>query len=106
MLFLGVIALVIRNFPSYKWNYTCRSLFEHFENGVLSDVHNLIDSTGPELTRMFETSCLETIDREFRRFKEKYNSFLLLESCIRQHERTYKQEILNHIMRNKHKYEF
>ena len=105
MLLVGVVALLIRNFPSYKWNYTCRALFEHFEHGVLDNLHKLIDTMGPDLDRMFETTCLEKIDEEIKKMRNKYNSFFLLDSCIRQHERSYKEELLNHIMRNKHKIE-
>lgn len=105
MLLLGVIAMLIRYYPSYKWNNTCRALFVHFENGVLDNLHNLIDTVGPDLNVMFQTSCLDEIDREIKKFKTKHNSWTIDDECISLNTQRYKTDILNHIMRNKHKNE-
>ena len=105
LLLLGIIATLIRYYPSYKWNHTCRALFEYFENGYLDNLHNLIDTVGPDLNRMFETSCLEDIDKEVKKFMSQQNYFIIDESCVRGHVRRYKEDVLNHIMRNKHKIE-
>ena len=103
MLLLGVIAMLIRYYPSYKWNHTCRLMYTEFETGYLDNLHKLIDTYGTELNRMFETACLEDIDKEVRKFKTEHSSWVIDDECVAGHVRRYKEDILNHIMRNKHK---
>ena len=66
MLLLGVIATLIRYYPSYKWNHTCRLMYMEFETGYLDNLHKLIETYGVDINRMFETSCLEDIDKEIK----------------------------------------
>ena len=105
MLLLGVIATLIRFFPLYKWDYTTMNLIEHFDGGFLENLHNLIDTVSPDLNVSFQTSCIEQIDGEVKRFKAKHKKWLLDDVCIETYVRMYKNEVHNHIMRNKHKNE-
>ena len=105
LLLFGVIMVLVRYYPSYKWNHTCRLMYAEFETGYLENLHNLIDTYGADLNRMFETACIEDIDKEVKKFKTEHNSWVIDDECVAGHVRRYKEDIRNHIMRNKHKIE-
>ena len=105
MLLLGVIAILIRYYPSYKWNHTCRLMYMEFETGYLDNLHKLIETYGVDINRMFEASCLEDIDKEIKKFLNEHNRLSIDIECVRQHSRRYKEDVSNHIMRKKHKTE-
>lgn len=103
MLLLFIVVTLIKYYPSYKWNNTCRKLFDHFENGVLDKIHDLIDTMEEDIfSRSFEQACIDKLDEEFTKFKMKYTYFIDNE-CLKGHYRTYRNDITNHIMRRKNK---